>query len=111
MTIEEIKQKLADSQAIAKFSSFAKDALPMPGKKKHIDDVLGKEIKIMDYRITRSNKRENTDCLRLQFVDEFGEVCILFTGSSVLLDQIQQYKDKLPFNAIIIKIDKYYSFS
>ena len=36
---------------------------------------------------------------------------VLFTGSAVLKNQIEKYKDKIPFNAKILKINKYYTFS
>lgn len=49
-------------------------------------------------------------CMTLQFiVDE--EKHILFTGSTVLTEQIREYKDELPFHATIKKIDKFYTFT
>ena len=36
---------------------------------------------------------------------------ILFTGSKVLMNQIEKYKDELPFIAIIKKINKFYTFT
>ena len=71
---------------------------------------LNKPITIVDFRITKSNKCENTECLRIQFLYD-NEVYIAFTGSVVLIDQIQSVKDKLPFKTIIVKIDKYFSCS
>ncbi|MBR5355148.1 MAG: hypothetical protein IK122_03400 [Alphaproteobacteria bacterium] len=108
MTIDDIKKLDVDN--IESFSVFARDKLPMPGKKKRIDEILEKVISVVDFRIMKSSKRENTECLQIQFVLD-KEVYVVFTGSVVLIDQIQSVKDKLPFNAKIVKIDKYYSFS
>ena len=94
------------------FSSFAHDQLPMPGVKKHIEDILDKPILIVDYKIRKSTRHEDSNCLQLQFVYN-NEVCVLFTGSSVLLDQIRIAAEKTdgPFYATITRIHKYYSFS
>lgn len=108
MTIDEIKR--LNVSEIETFAAFAHDKLPMPGKKKRLDEILNKPISVVDFRITKSNKRENSDCLQIQFLLD-GEVYILFTGSVVLIDQIQSVKEKLPFKTTIVKIDKYYSFS
>lgn len=108
MTIDEIKHLNVND--IESFSVFAHDKLPMPGQKKRLEEVLNKIISVVDFRITKSNKRENSECLQIQFLSD-GEVFVLFTGSVVLIDQIQAVKDKLPFKTTIVKIDKYYSFS
>ena len=108
MTLEEIKQ--LTEKSCPKFSSFAKNQMPMPGNKKHLDDVLNREITIVDFRMRRSTKRDGTDCLQLQFL--LGdEICVLFTGSSVLINQIKEAQENIPFTTTIIKIDRYYSFS
>ena len=78
--------------------------------KKRLEEILNKKIVLLDFRITKSNKRENSECLQIQFLDD-GDVHVLFTGSGVLIDQIQSIKDKLPLKTTVVKIDKYYSFS
>lgn len=110
MTVDEIENLKGSNMAIPSFASFSKNKLPMPGRKRRIDDILNKEILIVDFRITESNKRDNSDCLQLQFIDD-GEVCVLFTGSNVLIDQIREIKENIPFKTIIVHVDKYYSFS
>ncbi len=92
------------------FADFARDKLPMPGEKKRLDEILNKEILIVDYRITKSKKRQDGKCLQLQFVMN-GQVCVLFTGSAVLIDQMQSVNEKIPFRTTVVKIDRYYSFS
>ncbi len=108
MTIEEIKS--LDVDGLNSFADLARDKLPMPGVKKRLDEILNKKIIILDFSITKSSKRENSECLQIQFLCD-GDVFVLFTGSVVLIDQIQAIKDKLPLKTTVVKIDKYYSFS
>ncbi|MCQ2581642.1 MAG: hypothetical protein MJ170_01520 [Alphaproteobacteria bacterium] len=108
MTIDEIKQ--VQTQERPRFSVFARDKLPMPGVKKRLDEILNREILITDFRVTNSKQQQNRHCLQLQFVLD-DEVCVCFTGSSVLLNQIQEAKDNIPFHTIVVKIDRYYSLS
>ena len=108
MTLDEIKQ--LNKTDCPKFSVFAKNQIPMPGNKKHLDDILNREITVIDFRIRKSNKRDGTECLQMQFLLN-DEVCVVFTGSNVLIGQIQDAKEKIPFVGTIVKIDRYYSFS
>lgn len=108
MTLDEISCLKQD--ACPRFSAFARDKLPMPGKKKRLDEILNREIIVTDFRITKSKKRDGTDCLQLQFLID-GDTCVAFTGSAVLSDQIQSARENIPFRGTIVKIDRYYSFS
>ncbi len=108
MTLDDIKK--LDAKTCPKFSMFAKNQLPMPGNKKRLDDILNREITVLDYRIRKSTKRDGTECLQMQFL--LGdEVCVVFTGSSVLINQIKESKDNIPFVTTLVKMDRYYSFS
>jgi hypothetical protein len=40
-----------------------------------------------------------------------GSKYIIFTGSIVLIDQLEKYKENLPFYTTVKKIDKYYTFT
>lgn len=82
----------------------------MPGDKKRLDEILNKEILVVDFRITNSKKKPEGKCLQIQFVLN-NQVCVAFTGSVVLIDQIQSARDKMPFRGTIVKIDRYYSLS
>lgn len=110
MTLEEINA--INKQDCPKFSSFAQEQIPMPGQKKHLDEILNKEILVIDFKVKKSKRREGTECLQLQFILN-GEVYVLFSGSSVLIDQIKvaHEKNTIPFYTTVVKIDKYYSFS
>lgn len=104
----------SDRPSPKRFSDFAKPA-GLDGTKVKIDDILNKEIlihsfKVRDSRYPNSNSR---DCLTVQFsmADAPDEKYIFFTGSCVLRDQMEEYKDQLPFYTTIKKIDRYYSFT
>lgn len=94
-----------------KFSDFA-DVDVNIGDKIKIDDIVNKPIQAMSYRISDSKFRKpNCDkCLTLQ-IKYNGEDRVVFTGSNVLIGQIEIYKDKLPFETIIIKSERFYTFS
>lgn len=102
-------QKIKDQQ-FHSFAEFARDKLPMPGDKKHLNEILNREILVLDFRITDSKKRQDGKCLQLQFLMD-DNVYVAFTGSGVLINQMQNAREKLPFRATVVKIDKYYSFS
>jgi len=108
MTIDEIEK--LKGQSLPKFANFAKDQLPMPGVKKRLDDIVNREITILDYKIRRSTQKDGTDCLQLQFLlDDI--VCIVFTGSKVLMRQIKDFGDKVPFVCTISHVERYFTFS
>ena len=95
-----------------KFSDFAQDERIIDGEKLNIASILNKEIMVIGYRIKNSKyaKSNYEKCLSLQFEID-GTKFVAFTGSNVLIDQIEKYKDEIPFFTTIIKIDKYFTFS
>ncbi len=91
-----------------KFSDFAGDIKVLDGKKKRVEDVLNVEILITGYRVKDSKFKDK--CLTIQFIlgkDKY----VLFTGSNVLIEQVQKYENKIPFYTTIKKIDKYYTLT
>lgn len=110
MTLDEIEH--LNKTTCPRFANFAREQLPMPGVKKYLNDILNREILVTDFRITKSKRREGTECMQFQFkLDD--TVCVAFTGSAVLIDQMQTARDggNMPFVGTIVKIDKYFSFS
>lgn len=95
-----------------RFSDFSNSNITVTGEKIKIESVLDKEIEVINYSIEDSKfKKDDTDkLLTLQFKLNREEK-ILFTGSKVLMNQIEKYKDELPFIAIIKKINKFYTFT
>lgn len=100
-----------------KFSEFADTTVSpiMDGKKVPLDDILEKEISVLRYRIKKTKYAEakNPDCLTVQFAypEDDDTHFVFFSGSSVLMQQLEKYKDKLPFTATIKKIGKYFTFT
>lgn len=92
-----------------KFSDFATGDTAITGDKIKLDNILGKEIVIKGYKISGS-KYNNGKLLTLQFKFD-GKEHIIFTGSSVLIEQTEKYKDEIPFITKIEKINKFYSFT
>ena len=94
-----------------RFSDFATEEKPLDGKKMGVDAVLNKEILILDFRAgNRSQFKEGGLYTTIQFEID-SERHVLFTGSEVITDQLQRYKDHLPFVATIRKINKYYTLT
>jgi hypothetical protein len=101
-----------EKQQFKRFSEFARENMPLEGSKLKLEEVINREITVTDYRVkdSRYKKESAPRCLTLQF-DLEGKKYILFTGSNVLVDQIDKYKAEIPFITTIKKIDKYYTFS
>ncbi len=101
-----------------KFSEFAEEEIKLDGEKAKLDDILNKEILITGYKIKGSKyKKDEFDkcsvpprCLTLQFIINDNKN-VIFTGSNVLIEQIEKYKSEIPFYTIIKKIDRYYTFT
>ena len=94
-----------------KFSDFSKENI-LDGDKMGIDDILNKEILILGYVIKNSRYSDNSNgkYLTLQ-IEKESKKHVIFTGSEVLIGQIEKYKDEIPFQATIRKINKYYSLT
>lgn len=93
-----------------KFSEFCQEIQPLDGDKVKIESIINQEILITGYRITKSKQSEDGKCLMLQFeIDENKN--IIFTGSNVLINQIEKYNSEIPFLTTIRKINRYYIFS
>ena len=92
------------------FSDFAEKPDLLDGGKKKIKDIVDIKILVSNYKIKPSKQKENSFYATIQFkIDEVKY--IFFTGSEVLIDQIEKYKDHLPFYTQIKKVNKYYTFT
>lgn len=91
-----------------KFGDFASSVL-FDGDKISLEEVLDKEIIIKKYKISGSKYRSSS-CLTLHIEFE-KENRVIFTGSVVLMDQVKQYENMLPFSTIIKKFNSYYTFT
>ena len=93
-----------------RFSDFAEESKLFDGDKKKIEEILNKEILVLDFKLKESKHHRDTQYVTIQFkIDNM--IYILFNGSRVLAAQLEKYKDNLPFYTVIRKIDKYYTFT
>lgn len=83
------------------------------GDKIRMLKILNKDIIVHDYKIDKT-KFENSGsdkCLSLQ-IELRGEKYILFTGSKVLTEKIEQVpKDEMPFKTYISKEGETFDFN
>ncbi len=95
---------------IKHFCDFAKEGKRFDGDKVKINDLINKKIIIRDFKIESS--KQNIDCnyLTLQ-IEMDGIIYICFTGSKILMEQMEAYKLEIPFITTILKIHRYYTFS
>jgi len=99
-----------------KFSDFAEEREILDGPKIKIEEVVNREIVITGHCIKQSKFKKNNSgkCLTLQFTfagQHQQEKRILFTGSDVLIDQLERYSNEIPFQTTVKRIDKYYTLS
>jgi len=95
-----------------RFSDFAEEATPLDGEKIKIEQILDQEVLVIGCSIRRSKYEKNRSgkCLLLQLeIDDAHRV--LFTGSDVLIEQMEKYGDQIPFTVTIKKIDRFYTLS
>lgn len=93
-----------------RFSDFAGEHQPLDGAKLKISDIFNKEIQVLKYRIQPSKYHKTLPCLQLQFEMDDGNH-ILFTSSAVLIEQIETYKNELPFYTTIKQVGNYYTLT
>jgi len=84
----------------------------MLGDKIKIDRILNRQIIVHDYRIEDSKYGNGSSkCLYLQ-IELNGIRNVVFTGSAVLIDLIQQVpKSEFPFTSTIIKDNERFEFT
>jgi hypothetical protein len=96
-----------------KFADIGIKRMPVPlvGKKIPVIEVLNSLIVVFNYREKPSNYYESGICLHIQIEFE-NEKRVIFTGSTGLLYYLKQMaEDEFPFQATIIKDNKYYHFT
>lgn len=97
----------------SKFSDF-KIKTPtqsLVGDKIKVARILNREITVIDYRIEPSKYGDSGRCLYLQ-IEMNNTKHVVFTGSSPLIQQIEQVpREGFPFLTTIIKDDQRYEFT
>jgi len=108
-----------------RFSDFSQKPERLQGEKTKISDIVNKEIVVIAVDIFDSIKEKNKKAMTLQFYfykegeDEdvsTKELHIAKTGSEVLIRQIRENQDEIPFLTMILKQNSangksYYTFS
>lgn len=95
-----------------RFSDFADEDKPLDGEKRRLDELLNIEIVVTGERVRDSRFAEEGRKRYAQLqVLHGGKHFVVFTGSTVLIQQIEKYRDHIPFATIIRKVDRYYTFS
>lgn len=94
------------------FSEFAEEDQPLDGEKRRIDELLNMELVVTGERIRESKYKDEgrRRYMTLQ-VEIDNKRYVAFTGSTVLINQIEKYRHHIPFVATIKKVDRYYTFS
>ena len=98
-----------------KFSDFNITVISkaFTGEKIKMVKILNKPIEVVNYEINESKYREkgNGKCLYIQ-IKLKDELHVVFTGSTSLMEQIQQVpKDEFPFIATIIQETESFKFT
>lgn len=96
---------------MTRFSDISEEKI-LEGDKISIETVLNKEVIILGHKIMTSkyNKNNSGKCLYLQ-IEYQEEKRIIFTGSDVLIKQMDKYGNKCPFISTIKKINRYYTLT
>lgn len=96
-----------------RFSDFAEEPNVLDGDKVPIERIINKQIEVIGFKVKASKfpKNQTGQCLTLQFLDEYQERHIVFTGSDVLIEQMCKYGEEIPFLATIKKVNKYYTLT
>jgi hypothetical protein len=98
--------------SLERFSDFADEDKPLDGEKRKLEQVLNMELVVTGERIRESKYREEGRRRYAQIQVELkGKRYVVFTGSEVLIGQLEKYRDHIPFVATVKKIDRYYTFS
>lgn len=95
------------------FSDFADSSGPLEGEKLKLDEVTNKQMIVTGFKISES-KYGNGDgrYITIQFKwSESADPMVVFSGSKVLREQCEIYRDMMPFLATIKKVNQYYTFT
>lgn len=97
---------------------------PLEGEKKKLEEIQGQPVIVTAARVTKSkfqNGNGSGKCATVQFYfedDEAETKYVLFTGSGVISDQLEEIMEKLEergadiiFRTTFIKCGKYYAMS
>ena len=81
------------------------------GEKIQVQKLFNLSITVIKFRVEDSRQKKGTKLLTLQ-IEKAGEKRIVFTGSKVLIDQVERVPaEKFPFTTVIRGDNDYYEFT
>ena len=89
------------------FSEFKikTEANPFIGDSIQIAKLFNTEITVINFKISPSIKKDNSNCLTIQ-IEKQGVKRVIFTGSTCLMEQIKQVpENNFPFTTKIVMGD------
>lgn len=82
------------------------------GDKIQLQKLFNLRIKVIGYKVEPSKQKAGTELLTLQIEKASGEKRVVFTGSTVMIDQIKRVpQDKFPFFTTIVQENDCYEFT
>jgi len=98
-----------DYPSFRDFADPNEDEDPLDGEKKKIDDVLNKEILVLNFNVRKSKIKEGNYVI-IQYELE-GKKYVIFTTATRLMKKLKRHKEKMPYRVTIIQKYKYYTMS
>lgn len=81
------------------------------GEKIQVQKLFNLTIKVLAFKVEPSKQKSGTELLTLQ-IEKGGEKRVVFTGSTVLIDQIKRVPENgFPFTTVIKGDNEYYEFT
>ena len=104
---------LGEGKRKKRFSDFAHEPIALDGVKTTIEAVLGEEIQVLAYRNSKSKFDDSKTGIytMIQFRRKSGVKTVLFTSSSILTRQCEQYSNQMPFWTSIQKVHRYFTMT
>jgi hypothetical protein len=104
---------LKDQRQRKRFSDFADEPVSLDGEKTTIKAVLGEDIQILGYRMSKSKFEDSKTgtYTTIQVCRKNGQRYVLFTSSNILARQCAQYASQMPFWTVIRMINRYFTMT
>ena len=103
------KKPKLNEEKIPDYEDFAEPMLEFEGDRLKLEEILDIGIIFLDFRIRKSRYFDGQyGVVQVQSGDAKGWFT---TASQVVMDQLTQYKDKLPFRARITRKGRYYTLA
>jgi len=110
MPIKKKKNEVTIS-AVKMFPGKVQETVQYPGKRYQVEELVGEVFIVHECQIQES-RRYGSRFATVKISDlEQKEFAWFRTSSSILVEQLEQYQDQLPWQATIVKRGRAYSFA